>query len=460
MIGEAWKRYREQRKQELEREFLPAMQEIEESPPAPLGRLTLWIVVVLTLIVVMWSWLGKIDEVATTQGKFIPAGRVQTVQAVEQGVIRTIHIVEGEVVQPGQLLIELDPSLTEADVQGQLKEKYQLLLEIDRLEAELRNDVSHILETEWPELRNERDTQQRLLTARIGAYEAKLRMAELTLQQRQSQREAAQTAKRRLEITVEQLQSEQARLKPLVDMKALPREKLTQTERQLVIETHELQSQNSVIQQAQEAWLEAQKGITSLQEDRRRELFEELTERRKRLDLLDTELTKNQQRQSFQKLVSPIGGTVLKLRTHTEGAVVQPAETLIEIVPSGTELMVEAWLLNKDIGFVREGMEVSLKVETFPFQKYGTLDGLVKHISADSIEHETFGWVYQVHIVKPVDRPPPPGADPWAFPVGGRFRPVSTGMNVTAEVKTGKRRVIMFFLDPLVKTLDESLSIR
>ena len=530
----------------LELQFLPATMEIEETPPSPIGRFTLWTLILLFIIIVIWSYIGQVDEVATASGKFIPVGRLQVVQPVESGVIRSILVSEGEVVKKGQVLINLDPSNVEVDVDGMqkrrrllllkiirleaekaskafrlpdeewtknvtqeeiqmqkrlmfarsielgieglLKEKRLLLLEIARLEMEKANQAFILPKAEWVKDVEQSDIhmQTRLIRAIDAEHEARILTGRLTVQQRQSALSSNQSSQVRSQRSVDFTRQEITSIEPLVKLEAVPRERLTKLKRQLAIESQELLSQMSAVKQAQESLSESEEALktipiernrailTELSEklhqlklkenqlenvriDLNRSILTELSENRQQLSLTENELAKVKQRENFIKLTSPIDGIVLKLGTYTEGGVVQPADQLVYIVPESSELVVEVWIMNRDVGFVKENMEVALKVETFPFQKYGTLPAILSKISADSTEHPQYGQVYQAIIrkLKTFEK-----EDPWTYTVHGRSRKVSIGMNVTAEIKTGKRRVIMFFLSPLIKTLDESVSIR
>jgi len=135
---------------------------------------------------------------------------------------------------------------------------------------------------------------------------------------------------------------------------------------------------------------------------------------------------------------------------HTIGGVVTPAEKLILIVPKDAPLIIKATVLNKDIGFIKEGMTAELKIDTFDFQKYGLIDAVVSHVSDDAIEDEKLGPVYEVYL-KPKKN---------YLMVKGKKEYLSSGMSVTAELKVGQRRVINFFLYPLIKYLDEGMSVR
>ncbi|WP_422476279.1 HlyD family efflux transporter periplasmic adaptor subunit [Endozoicomonas sp. ALB032] len=148
-----------------------------------------------------------------------------------------------------------------------------------------------------------------------------------------------------------------------------------------------------------------------------------------------------------QKIVSPIDGTVQQLQIHTIGGVVQPAQALMQIVPKEATMEVEAWVLNKDIGFVQEGQRAEVKIDTFNFTKYGLIGGELINISDDAVPDEKQGLRYlaSVHIEKD-----------WML-VEKRKVNLSPGMSVAVEIKTGQRRLIEYFLSPLLRFKQESI---
>jgi hemolysin D len=151
-----------------------------------------------------------------------------------------------------------------------------------------------------------------------------------------------------------------------------------------------------------------------------------------------------------QKITAPCDGYVDKLLTHTIGGVVTPAEKLIALTPVEKPLVIKAQVLNRDIGFIKVGMPVSIKIDTFESQKYGILDGKVKSISQNSIVDEKLGPIYEVYIT-PITK---------TFIVDGQEKDIATGMTLNAEININKRRIIDFFIYPLIKYMDEGISVR
>ena len=151
-----------------------------------------------------------------------------------------------------------------------------------------------------------------------------------------------------------------------------------------------------------------------------------------------------------QKITAPVDGYVDKLMVHTIGGVVTPAQELIALTPADIPLLIKATVLNKDIGFIKPDMPVSIKIDTYDFQKYGLLHGKVKSISQNSIENEELGPVYEIYIT----------LDKNTLIIDGKEQKISTGMTLNAEIEIGKRRIIEFFIYPAIKYFDESIKLR
>ncbi len=194
--------------------------------------------------------------------------------------------------------------------------------------------------------------------------------------------------------------------------------------------------------------LVAQRQRAALAAETRRATLDRLREAEQKMDALAQEQIKADSRSGLMRLTAPVAGTVQQLAVHTVGGVVTPAQPLLVIVPGDNPLEVEAFFVeNKDIGFVRAGQTAEVKVETFNFTKYGTLRGTVTQVSGDAIQDEKRGLVYAARVK----------LDRTTLNVDGKTVSLSPGMAVTAEIKTGKRRVIEYFLSPLMQVGDESL---
>jgi hemolysin D len=198
---------------------------------------------------------------------------------------------------------------------------------------------------------------------------------------------------------------------------------------------------------------EARAAIASLQQQRQqaqskfeRDRMKELTEAEAKVKQLAEELTKADQRQLLQRILSPVDGVVQQLQVHTIGGIVEPAQQLMQVVPEGAPVEIEAKILNKDIGFVHEGQPAVIKMEAFPFTRYGTLDGTVTEVSDDAIEDEKLGLLFTARIAVPNPK----------LLVDDKMLPLSPGMMATVEIKTASRTMMEYVLSAVMKAATEA----
>jgi hemolysin D len=459
------------RRQELE--FLPAALEIVETPASPLGRAIGFTLILFFLIALAWACLGHIDIIATAQGKIVPLGRVKLIQPLEAGEVTAIHVRDGDHVREGQVLIELDPTVSISE----------------------RNRVRHDL------LRSRLDTA-RLVALRAGleagaphvdfvppadapSYEiARTRAGMLA----QAEQQAAKLAALDQQIAQKAAEAEEvaaviAKLKdslPLIEETAVIREKVMKMEfgnrlahldAQLKLsETrHELivQERRAVETAAARQALVAQREQTRA--EYARAIMTELAEVEPKAAQFAEDLVKTEKRIQAQTLRAPIDGTVQQLALHTIGGVVTPAQVLMVVVPTDTRIEVEAMVLNKDIGFVHDGDPAEIKIDTFNFTKYGLLRGEVLGVSQDSIMRDKSpgqgGSDRQAGQGARTSEPPGQellyaarvSLDRTQMEIEGRLVNLAPGMAVTVEIKTGQRRIIEYLLSPLLRYKQESL---
>lgn len=195
---------------------------------------------------------------------------------------------------------------------------------------------------------------------------------------------------------------------------------------------------------------EVQKELDYVKSNFKTQNLTELASRDKQANELDAEIKEIEFRKQQQNIISPVDGYVNTMMVHTVGGVVTPAEKIISVVPANAPLVVKVNVLNKDIGFIREGMPVLIKIDTFDFQKYGIVNGTVKKIAKDSIEDEKEGPIYDVYISL-LNK---------TLMVEGKETPITTGMSLSAEIKVGKRRIIEFFIYPLIKYWNQAITVR
>ncbi|MFE8070036.1 HlyD family type I secretion periplasmic adaptor subunit [Marinobacteraceae bacterium S3BR75-40.1] len=443
--------------------FLPAAIEVERKPPAPGGRIILWSIMVFAVIAVVWACVGHIDIVAVAEGKVVPNGRVKTIQPMALGKVAGIHVQEGSPVRKGDPLITLDGTLTQADLE-RLEEDYALKrLRLARLQAfgtYLRDHAQKSAADErvMPALKTPSDLrdhprlafERQYLTGMVQEFRAADAAIASEIQAKASEKEYALSQLKSIEQTLPITEERTEALRDLYRKNMASRQDYLELEQRRLEQTESLNAQKHLVQQlaaeienlkSQRARMLAESTRTSLEQQD--QLHSELA-------ALKKELVKARELNQQQKIRSPIDGVVQELSVTTLGGVVQPAQQLMNIVPENDDLLVEAWVLNKDIGFVQEGQTVDLKVNAFNFTKYGSLKGEILQISNDAVSDEEKGLRYLAQVELESDTLPEGG---------GRYR-AAPGMAVTAEIKTGSRTIMDFFLSRMKKISNESLSER
>lgn len=449
------------RKPISDHEFLPAALEIMEKPASPGLRWLLLILCGLFSLAVIWAVLGKIDVVAVASGKVVPTSNVKIVQPMEIGSVRAIHVRNGQHVVKGQLLVELDPTLAGADEaqagQGLLSANI-VKARNDALLAYLKGHSARFLAPSGTPAAVA-STQGQFVRTSIAEYEAQ--RASL-IQQRAEQ--AAELASAEAEIsklqqTLPLVDKQLAARKELADRGYFSKLKMLEYEQLRVEHIQDIAVRQAAAAKARAAMGALDAELAKLREGFAKGAVTELSEATDKSSLATEELRKSVRRREFQKLRASVSGTVQQLAVSTVGGVVQPAQPLMVIVPDGSAVEVEAQILNKDIGFVREGQPVRVKLEAFPFTDYGLIEGVVGTISRDAIDQNQQGAMRDEK-----NRPIQPGLvyaarirlNQRTIKVAGRDRPIGPGLAVQAEIKTGERRIIQYLLSPITQSLDEA----
>lgn len=425
------------------------MLEVQDAPPSPIGRAITWTIVAVFTVAILWATFGHLDVVAVAQGKIIPSGYSKVIQPViqqfESGIVRAIHVQDGQVVKKGDVLIELDPTQNRADQERAMNEHRAAKVEAARLraliagkamfEAPPEGNPSYVL------------LQQQLLRDQLTEYQARMDAAQHLIDQRKAALDGTKENIRRLEATVPMETERAEAYRKLLDNQFVSRMDFLQFEEQRIDKAQELAGQKKKVIQDQAALAEAEKNYRALISEFQQSKQTELSTTEIKAASLAQDVVKAGQRTDLLKLVSPIDGVVQQLAIHTLGGVVTPAQQLMIVVPQDHPIEVEAQVENKDVGFVKEGQPVEIKVETFPFTLYGTIRGQVLSVSDDAVPIEKVGLVYTSRV----------SMERSTIQVEGKQVNLSPGMAVTVEIKTGQRRVMEYFLSPLLKGLKESV---
>lgn len=419
-------------------EFLPLLSEIEEAPLNPAGHATFWIIVSLIFLTVLWLFFGKVDIVVTARGKIIPDGEIKIIQPFETGVVKDILVKEGDFVKKGQTLIEIDSSTTLPELEALEESLSQVKSEKLRIDS-LVNQNNYT---------DENKTQQELYKSELEDLKVQLNSKNLEMRQIDEQIRSAKNERDNYQRLLNINLDKERRMNEVADI-------IARTEIDKVKMENSNYRTNIMTAQSKISELFHQKNRIAQESNYLKSNFKtqhlnQLSEKELKEISLTSEIEQIKFRNKKQMITSPVDGYVNTMLIHTIGGVVTPAKEIISVVPSDTPLSAKVSVLNKDIGFVKEGMPVQLKIDTFDFQKYGMIEGTVKKVSKDSIEDEKLGFVYDVFVLP----------SKHSLKIDGKEQNISSGMSLSAEIKVGKRRIIEFFIYPIIKYWSEAVSIK
>jgi hemolysin D len=461
------------RMRRAEREFLPAALEIMETPASPIGRAIAATLIAFFLIALGWAIFGRIDIIATAQGKIVPVGRIKVIQPLETGMVTAIHAKDGDRVKEGQVLVELDRVASTSERNRVRHDYLRSRLDVARLVA-LRTGLD-----------NGTGPAEFMPPDDAPAYEVARTKASMIAQ---AEQQAAKIAALDQQIAQKVAEAEEiaavtAKLRaglPLIEETADVREKvmkmqfgnrIAHLEAQLKLseQRHDLivQERRAVESVAARKALESQREQTRA--EYARGIMTDLAEAEPKAAQFAEDLVKAEKRMQDQVLRAPIDGTVQQLALHTIGGVVTPAQALMVVVPGGAGIEIEAMVLNKDIGFVHDGDKTEIKVDTFNFTRYGLLQGKVITVSQDAMMRDkpTGQNNADRQSGQTARTSEPPGQEllyatrvslgQTSMKIDDRMVELTPGMAVTVEIKTGQRRVIEYLLSPLLRYKQESL---
>jgi hemolysin D len=438
-------------------EFLPAALEILDTPPNPLGRTILWVILSFLGLSLIWAIFGSVDIVATGDGKLIPRGQVKIIQTADGGIVRALHVADGKFVHKGDVLIELDPTTASAEYQ-QAKQAL-LTAEIDLARARVLADYAAgrgvafvapagadptIVAVQQSYLREKISEQASILQGLENDRQQRGQEAAMVRQEIVKLEQQTPIFTRQLE-SLRKLEAQGYAASAKVDEM---REKVIGMQQDMQIRTAELQKANSSV-------ISGQSSISAQRAKFANEALNAMTEAQANYHLRSEELKKASEKQRQSVLLAPVDGVVQQSIIHTVGGVVKPADALMVIVPREAELVVEAQIPGRDIGFIRQGQGVELKFEAFPFTRYGTAHGVIEQLNLDAVMDEKRGLLYTaiVHI----NEPEKIAGEHAQRNVGEldvtRLKP---GMATTVEIKTGRRSIISFLLSPLTRRVNEA----
>jgi len=449
-----------------ERAFLPAALEIVETPAPPLVGVLGAVLIALFCLALAWAAFGKIDIVASAPGRIIPTGRVKTIQPFETGVVRAIRVRDGQSVKAGDVLIELDPTVTEAELKHLQNDLTVAALESARLAAVLADgDPLAAFQPPAGASASQVAIQRRYLVEQVEEQRAKQAGLELQKVKKDAELTTAMASINKLEAVLPILQQRVSIRQQLFDKEVGSKVNYLEILQAYTEAQQELTVQKSRVREAEIALAGIVESQAQSRAEFRRTLSTELVESQRKIAGLSEDVIKAAQRTVLQRLTAPVDGTVQQLAVHTVGGVVTPAQALLVIVPADSNLEIEAMISNRDIGFVHVGQAVEIKVDTFNFTRYGLLHGRVLSVSRDAIarDREKDGADKNAKddgSGAPSDQLSYAGRislDSSTMQVDENVVNLSPGMAVTTEIRTGSRSVISYLLSPLLRYKQESL---
>jgi hemolysin D len=441
--------------------FLPAALSIQETPAHPAPRRTALAICALFVIAIAWATFGQIDIVAVAPGRIVVSERTKTLQPLETSVVKRVLVKDGDSVQMGQVLVELDATITNADsasVQEQLAAAVSEERRSAALLAALRSGTasSPVLPPlpRAGEGRGEGVEQRATTAAQLQAewQDITARLARLSAEQSRREAEIATVKEHiaKLDAILPIAQQREADIKGLAEQGFVAGHAGQDRMRERIEQERDLATQKARLAEAQAALSESVNTRGSYLAETTRGLSDRQAQAALKRQQLTQERSKAQQRSRLTQLTAPTSGTVQQVAVHTEGGVVTPAQVLMVIVPKDAQVTAEVVIDNKDIGFVNAGQPAEIKLETFPFTRYGTIPATVKSVTADAVNDEKRGAIFPAVLTLAQT----------SIAIDGKRIALSPGMNVTAEVKTGKRRVIDYLLSPVQRAMNESMGER
>jgi hemolysin D len=463
--------------------FLPAHLELTDTPLSPLPRWSARIIMMLLALALLWACAGNLNIVAVAPGKTVILGRTKVIQPLETSVVRRILVHDGQQVRKGDLLVELDAVGVEADA-GKAAESLA-----DARLIDLRTSaLIHALDTREPPrladlapagagspMSGASATHAGALpraTTELSAMDGTATLPADKLQSAQQQAisefAAFMAQKQELEASVAQKQAELqttiAAIAPLQRYADISRERLDEYEKligkgyvsrqeylarkqELINAERDVELQQHHRTELDAALAAAKQQLAATVADARKQWLDEQRQARDQIQQSTLDVERAKQRGALMQLRAPVDGTVQQLAVHTVGGVVTPAQTLMAIAPVHGHFEVEAQILDKDIGFVKRGQPVVVKLETFPYTRYGYLTGTIESVSHDAAQDDKLGLVFPARIKLDGD----------TLSIDGTKVRITAGMGVSAEIKTGQRRVIDYLLSPLETHVDEAM---
>jgi len=452
----AWRKENQAKKVEIktrdEYEFQPGYLEIIERPPVPFVRHIGMALMTLIVITLLWSVFGRLDINANATGRLMVTSRSKVIQPLLPGEIAAINVQDGQRVERGDVLIMLSVMGIDSEIEGLQQQLVYRQLEQARLLALLEKKTAlhnpldifvapaQASESQILLAQNDLVSDWQEITANLDKFESDILVNQVTQRAREIEVKS-------LEKLLVNINTRLAASRLLVEKDQFPRIEYLIQQKEVLdtqFELTEKQNEASVLKAQLQSLIKQRQGYLS---QSRRAYYDTLSNVQAELAVIYQQLVQAKDKRRQHDLLAPVSGVVQQLAIHTLGGVVQPAQALMVIVPEGALLEAEVLVLNKDVGFVYSGQDVEVKVDAFPYTRYGTLKGKVVNVSKDAVENEQLGLVFPTRISLAENQ----------MLIEDQYMPLQAGMSTNAEIHTGDRRVIDYLLSPLQQYQSEAL---
>jgi HlyD family secretion protein len=465
---------------------------VQELPPL-YTRLLAGTISAIVFGTIAWANFSKVDEVATAPGELIASTQVRPVTSIGNGSIMAVRVKEGQRVVKDQVLVERDPEFQKLDVTRLAQSAKLIQQDLRRLDAERTGNKSagNPIQDELlaSRLRDfgakqaaaeaEANKQAALIEqakVRLGRLQENLANAQTSFTNAQTNLANAQQLRQKVEKNVALAQEREKSMRTLIGNGAVPRldyleaqdrlnrataettrasdeitnnqNKITEAQDKVTSLQKDISAQVQEIRQAQAAFVSAKNQAERLASERQTEILTQINRRREEYTDISGKLEQARKQTEYETIKSPVAGTVYKVKA-TKGPV-QAGEELLSILPDGEELMLEVKVLNRDIGFIRQGMRAKVKMATFPFQEFGTIEGEVAKISPNAIVDKELGLVFPTRI----------RLSKHSLIVRGQEVQFTPGMAANGEIVTRQKSVLTFIMEPITRRFSEAFSVR
>jgi len=436
-------------------DFAPGLLAIQESPPAKLPRTVMYTVLALFLIMLAWSIFGKLDIIASAEGRLVPQTYVKIVQPADAGIVQEILVQEGQAVEAGQVLMRMDTKLTEADAKTIQNELRLKSLTLRRADAELAGRPMTRRKEDSPELYGQVENQYR---AHRQAYLDAVGQESESLNKARHDLRSAQETLSKLQQVVPVYQKSAAAYEKLAKENFVSQLAAQEKIRDRIEKEQDLKAQESNVASLKSTIAASEKKLAQITSNYKSQLQNERVDTESQHQKLQQDWTKIEHKSNLLELKAPQAGIIKDLATHTRGTVVSPGTVMMTLVPHDEPLQAEILVKNEDVGFVYPNQKTKIKLAAYPFQKYGMIEGTVINVGADASDGA------QPATDKGKDQKAAPqltykalvrlGAQ--SLEIEGEKLRLSPGMQVVAEIHQGRRTVMEYLLSPVQKAFHEA----